>query len=150
MAAEQAAPAGAVTTEPEAPRAYQEGDIVRLKASGREFTIDDVNPNPNYVADEESFVEGFGDSGSAYAMTPDEIELVMTGEQAQARQAPTAAEIGSQVSSSLHSPIGEIAVDVTETDIDGPGVILASGKAPNGLLVSFKVTISEVHWEAHP
>ena len=122
---------------------FNNGDLVRFKANGREFILEDINPNPNYIADDETWADGYNGNGSVEVDSPADIELVMTAAGAAARKVPSAAEIANQISSDIHSGFGGV-VDIDESEPDGPGMILAYGRASNGLRVAFKITISEV------
>lgn len=148
MNAQETTPESAVAEPATAPaqHAWRAGDRVRQKSSRIEFTLDDVNQNPNYEADDEYYASGTTDGGtlSVDVMSPDDLELVMTAAAARARKAPTAAQIAPQVATSLHSAFGDVVVTIDTTDIDGPGEISAYGRTADGLRVNFTVTISAV------
>ena len=137
------ADAPATAERPPAPT-FQNGDLVRFLSGGAPFLLDDVNPNPNFREADEYFASGMSDHGTQHVTAPEDIELVMTAADAKARTLPTIEQIAKQIGHSIHSPISEVAVDVTETEEDEPGVVLAFGRASNGLPVAFKVTISDV------
>jgi hypothetical protein len=121
---------------------FKAGDLVRFKKSGREFTLDDVNPNEAYREEDEYYASGWSEYGTEDVGSPEEIELVMRADEAAARTLPTADEIV-QALDLLGAGFGDV-IDVDETDHEGDGVLLAYGKADNGLRVAFKVTVSEV------
>lgn len=121
---------------------YKVGDIVRRKGSSVEIELEDINPNTNYAADDEYFASGWSVYGTEDISQPDEIELVMSGKEAVARKLPTADEIVRSLDIT-GSGWGDV-IDIGETEPDGPGSLLAYGKASNGLRVAFRLTVSEV------
>lgn len=122
---------------------FSEGDIVRTKSSGREWEIEDINPNENYIADEETYAEGFSSWGTETANSPDDIELVMAAKDAAARTLPDVDKIAAEVASSLHGGWGDV-VRVSETAVEGGGRISVVGRTADGLDVEYTVTVSNV------
>lgn len=124
---------------------FNVGDIVRHKKTKRIFELDDVNPNPNYAADDEYYASGWSDMwGTETASTPDDIELVMTAADAANRKPPTVDEIAESLP--LTRGFGDI-IDIDETIPLGDGGVECLASTEDGLRISFVVTVSAVEVE---
>lgn len=123
---------------------FKVGDIVRFKSTGNQFTIEDVNPNPNWREDDETWIIGSDDWGfnNVEAYDPNDLELVMDAAAASERQVPSAKDIVAGLDllgDGFDSP-----VDVDEVEPDGNSA-LCYGRTRDGLRVSFRVTVSHVY-----
>jgi hypothetical protein len=123
---------------------FVEGDLVRIKASGFEGELQDINPRPLEEIDptDEFWAEVSNDMRSKEIDGPDEIELVMSASDANARAVPTPEEIVRGLD--LLGDGWDGAVNVDETEKDGEGSTVCFGRAANGLRVAFRVTVSDV------
>jgi hypothetical protein len=123
---------------------FAAGDIVRVKASGLTGELEDINPRPLEEIDlaDETWAYVQGEYSGEEIDGPDDIELVMSAAEADARELPTKKEIANFVSSSLHGGWGE-PVDINESEIDGD-FVYAYGTASNGLSVSIKLLVVSV------
>lgn len=120
---------------------FEVGDIVARRKDGRTFTLDDVNPNPNWKEDDEYYASGWSDYGTEDVLDPKDIKLVMKAVDASKRTLPSVDEIaqGLDLMGGWDGP-----VDVDETDFEGSGQVACFGKTQDGLRVSFIVTVSSV------
>lgn len=121
---------------------FKQGDIVRIKATGFEGELDFINPDPDFDPKEEYWAEVIGETRTQEIDGPDEIDLVMSATDAQARTAPSAEEIVRGLD--LLGDGWDGVVDVDESEKDGEGSTLCYGRAKNGLRVAFRVTVSNV------
>lgn len=95
------------------------GDKVRVKKSGEVFTVEDINDNPNYVADDEIYASGWGGRGSVDVDSPDEVEKIDWA-------APTPETIAKALSLALHASDGDL--EVHETSNEGDGLVSVVGR----------------------
>lgn len=74
-------------------KTFEVGDIVARKKDGRTFTLDDVNPNPNWKEDDEYYASGWSEYGTEDVLDPKHIKLVMKASDAAKRNLPSVDEI---------------------------------------------------------
>lgn len=128
-------------------RNFKVGDIVRKIGTQREHCLESINSNPNYVADDELWGEAYsGYWGTLDIDSPEDIELVMSAQDAASRQLPTVQNILTEVSHALHSGWGDV-VEVEETQVEPQGYITVMGTAANGLRVNFELHIANLEEE---
>lgn len=122
------------TTTPD----FRVGETVRVKATGLLIELDDVNPNPNYEADEEFWGEGFrlDGAGNVIIDLKDEIEKV------DLKPLPTAMALAQEVSSRLHSGFDDV-VNIHETSVTGATVEVCA-RDSQGIELTFQVTVHHV------
>lgn len=119
------------------------GDIVRLK-DGRKVTVEDINPNESWYADDEVWAEA-SDHGGYYNVEvyPDDIvEVVMTAAEAANRKLPKVKELVRELELGSFSEFQHIE---TEFGSDEGGEAYFTVETNDGLTVQFTVTVSNVH-----
>lgn len=122
-----------------------EGDIIRLK-NGRVVTIEDINPNPDWEADEETWAETsdrHGNyNGEVYPKDLEGAELVMTAADAANRSLPKVKALVRELELGSFSEFQHIE---TEYGSDEGGEAYFTVETNDGLIVQFTVTVSNVH-----
>lgn len=83
---------------------------------------------------------GLGDTVWAF---PQHVKVVTTAAERAARRPPSLKDLTAAISTGLHLGSGDV-VEVDETDHSEPGVILAAGRAANGLRVAFRVRVDQI------
>lgn len=125
-------------------RSFIEGDIVRVKKTDQVATLEEVNDRaltPEWADEYWALASTEGGYNNVELDSPDEIELVMSAEDASKRKLPTAAQIAVELN--LTSGGWNNSVDIHSTETDGDSV-WCYGRTDDGLDVAFKVTVSEV------
>lgn len=98
---------------------FNPGNRVRVKKTAEVITIEDINDNPNYIADGEIYATGWGNRGSMSIDSPDEIEKIDW-------QAPTPEDLARALSIALHTR--EDNIEVHETSQEGGGLVAVLGR----------------------
>jgi hypothetical protein len=126
-------------------KTINEGDIIRLK-NGRIVTIEDINPNPDWEADEETWAEGSDRHGynnvEVYPQDVETAELVMTAAEAAGRTLPKVKDLVRELELGSFSKFQHIE---TEYGSDEGGEAYFTVETNDGLTVQFTVTVSNVH-----
>lgn len=126
---------------------FHEGDEVRLK-NGKQGVLENINPNENYLEDDEIYAELYSrDSWGEVESPEDIVEVVRTAAQRAARTAPSTEEILEEIASSLHSGWGDV-FDVYQTQVVNPferdPYISVHSTTADGLALYFEVTLGIV------
>lgn len=114
-------------------RAYKSGQLIRIKKTGRIARIEDVNPNENYLADDELWGMATGGMGTVDIGSPDEIEP-------HTATLPEEKEIAKDISSALHTGFGD-GLRVEETEVDGSSIYVYGES--NGVPVSLTLRVMD-------
>lgn len=122
-----------MTRTPTTAHGFTEGDLVRVKKSGRLIRLEDVNPTDRWKEDE-SFASGNGEHGTEDILSPDDIEKVDEPK-------ITLKDIAPAVASALHGGFGDD-LQVTETEVDGQSVY-AYGTF-KGIPIEFTVNLHDL------
>lgn len=121
------------------------GDLVQFK-NGRKFVLEDVNDNPHWKEEGETFA--FGSDGGGYnnvdVWDPSDIQLVMDAEEAAKRTPPTPVELEPWLGSALINGRDDI-IDAHTTEVQGDGSVLVEAETADGLEISFMVRIESVY-----
>lgn len=123
------------------------GDEVRFIKDGRVIVLEWVNPNPNYVADEEVFAETeFTEWGNPSVVDRSDVVLVRRAADITPKTLPTLTELRDLFAGTLPEAHNSD-LRITESDTNGEpdGEFLAFGKSATGLPFGVRVTISSIH-----
>lgn len=121
---------------------YNEGDLVRIKDSGFIGVLEDINPRKDFDLEDECWAYVRDDDWSVRDIDgPDEIELVLSAEDASKRSVPTPKELLSAIDF-----LGGWAEDIrlNESEIDGDSAILLYGKTEFGINFAARLVVESI------
>ena len=117
---------------------FKEGDYVRVKATGEVMKLYDINPNPNFDPQDETWADGYNANGNYVELDgPDDIEKVDAAP-------PSTDDIGKALSRMLCT--SEDDLDVNETYWNGESVEVAARW--QGIPITFAVIPTHIFEEA--
>jgi hypothetical protein len=110
---------------------FKEGDEVRLK-NGKTGVVRDINPNPDYKADDEYWaeLESPFDTWEPLGEIDDPediVEVLRTAAELAAVDIPTLSELRDFVQDGLHSAWGNDGIEVNESEREDTNAITFSG-----------------------
>lgn len=117
------------TRTPVTAHGFTEGNLARVRKTGRIVRLEDVNPTDRWK-DDEIFAMGVTEYGTVDILSPDEIEPFDEPK-------IEASDLAKDLSSSLHSSFGDLSV--SETEVDGNNVYVTG--TMRGVPVEFTVSI---------
>jgi hypothetical protein len=126
---------------------YQNGDEVRINATGRVVILEEINRNPNRVEDDEIWAEYDYGFGNGWIDNPEDVTLVRKAEDIPAKKLPTAKQLASAFASGVIGVSYEDGVEsMSETDPDGDNAFLAYGVSDTGQRFGCRVVITDIEY----
>lgn len=116
---------------------FKENEYVRIKKTGMVVKLQDINPDPNFDPKEESWADGWGESGSVIIDSPDEVEKIDAAP-------PSTDDIGKTLARMLCASEGDL--DIHETYWNGESVEVAARW--QGIPITFAVIPTHIFEEA--
>ncbi len=125
---------------------FEEGDFVRDTRANREGILVDINPNEDYVKDDESWAELEHKVTSEFVadvFSPNDLELITKKADLPERRLPTREELRKFLGTTVLDEWGEIQVD--ESDPDGENSLIIYGRM-NNQRFSARIVIDHIEW----
>lgn len=122
---------------------FNEGDIVRIKATGFTGELDEINPNENFDPVEEYWAVVRDDNFNSKELdSPDEIELVMSTEDAAKRTVPTPKELLSAID--FLSTWASDSIEISESETDGEDAVMVYGRTAEGIRFGARIVVESI------
>jgi len=127
--------------------AFRVGDLVREIGGTTLYRLDDINPAEPPGVDEYWASGSTTDFRTAFWDSPDEVELVMSADDALKRTAPSVTQVRDHLVSTAHSLRGDEGFTVDETGPDDSRTLYINGETDEGLRFSALVQVVQVFEE---
>lgn len=127
---------------------FEAGDLVRHKKTGREGILIEINPNPDYRSDDETWAEIKDPADDSHYLgdvdSPDDLELVTKKADIPEKRLPTMEELRDYLSNALHSG-WDGGIRPIETGPEGEDAVEFYGQFDNQRFTAY-IKIEDITW----
>lgn len=126
---------------------FKAGDEVEIRENFFVGILRDINPNPNYKADDETWAEVERSPGNVRDINgPEDIGLVREASKVPAKALPTMVQMVDFLQSALLAEHADIEINETDRNGEPEGEIQVYGISPSGQPFGARVKVVQIMW----